>query len=221
MYFRSKKLILITILILIIIIPLLSSCSAQKGADGPSIGGIPFSEYDEIIFQDNTYKIFKAEDNYFNLGNNNSCFIYYYQEYEKMNSENWIINYYDTYQIITINKTVDPNLLNEIYNKLKPIINEIELSLNLSFELHNDETPLEKEFIIDNTKEYQNLYILDMYIPFRIQNVYEYETYIIYIPVYTFLAYRNNEVVTFIYDENHIYDYDYHNFISSSKITKK
>ena len=60
-----------------------------------------------------------------------------------------------------------------------------------------------------------------MCVPFRVQNMMTYETYIIYIPVYTFLAYQNNESVTFVYDNNHIYSINYYDFIYYDNLLQK
>lgn len=212
---------LFLLLLLIIIVPLVSSCGAQGSKDN-SLNGIPFTQQDELVYNDCIYQIYAAADyKYFDLQKPKTAFIYYYQEYEKINSDNWIINYYDIYQLIIINNTIEPDLLKEIYNKVKPIISNIETQVNLTFELYEDETPLEKEFIIDNTRDYQKLYILDMCVPFRVQNMMTYETYIIYIPVYTFLAYQNNESVTFVYDNNHIYSINYYDFIYYDNLLQK
>ena len=206
-------------LILIILIPLLTSCAAASNKKG--INRIPFNYYENIYFNDIEYQIYTvADEMYFDLNDLDGALIYYYKEYEKKGTDQWIINYYDAYQFRVSDVTIDEKLLDDFYSKVSPIIENIEQYLNLSFETHSDETRLEKEFIIDNI-DCDSVMIIDMYIPFKLVNSLSYETNVIYIPVKTFLAYRNNYKVIMIYDENKKYEYNYYDFIRSYTVFMK
>ena len=62
----------------------------------------------------------------------------------------------------------------------------------------------EKEFTINNLGLYDNIYIIDMYIPFIIEDVKYNEVYTILIPVNSFVGYEQNDNMQFIYNKDNI-----------------
>ena len=110
--------------------------------------------------------------------------------------------------------------LNEFYSQILGILDKYEYSLGTNLTLHENGLVLNYEYIVDLNKEFSELFIIDLYIPFRIFNTNKNQTYFINVPVKTFLGYRNNNQIELVYEDNNAIVLNYELFISLSNINE-
>ena len=99
---------------------------------------------------------------------------------------------------------------------IKDLLLNYEQKLDIIFEIPVNNSKEEREYVINNNILFEKLYIIDLYIPFRIINESTNQIYYISIPVKNFLAYQQEDDLTIYYDEKKVI-LDYNKFISSSK----
>ena len=176
-----KKLLLS--IFLIVITFCIASCS--KNPSG-SISGYPFRLYDEFVLGGKTYEIFVLPEEAIDL--NEHYYTYLYKEYKSEDVYSWTINYYDTYEYLLSRQDISDEELKVFSDKIQSVLKIYEEKLKISFELHNHKTNLRKEYTIINFNQYEAIYLIDMYIPFRL-NI-DYKTYFISVPVKTLIGYK-------------------------------
>ena len=224
MYKYIKKCFILVFLI--IMIPLLTSCAAGPGGgnQGPSASdGVPFVYYSSFNYNESSYDIFIIKDyEHISLKADYNCAMHFsYKEYQKQEVSCWTINYLENNQYCVIPNYLESDVINSFYENVKNIIKDYENYLNITFDIYQDETIVEKELTATNLENYEKILVIDLLIPFRLVDKYNRQTYNIYIPVKTFLGYKNNDVLKLVYDENHIIETDYYYFIYSENIIKK
>ena len=66
-------------------------------------------------------------------------------------------------------------------------------------------------------KEFESVFVIDLYLPYKLRNVITNEEYIFNVPIKSFLAYKHNDVICVIFDQENIL-LDYNTFISSVNV---
>lgn len=205
---------------IVILITSLVGCAMQKG-DADYVDGIPFVYYDSFACGNKTYEVYQVEQ--VKLLSSDLTDIgsikYDYQEIEKLSSQgdanNWIINYYQNYEYQMEQAILEKEVLDALYVNILDSLKVYETSLDISFEYYEEGRIVERELVVDSKKDFSSVLIVDLYIPYRVVDTTNIQTYIIYIPVKTSLAYRNNNVIEFVFDDKTIV-VDYYAFISLS-----
>lgn len=208
------------ILLIMIFIPLLTSCGAGGGAG--AISGLPFVSYKSLIFNDNYYEVYILEDNKLlslemeeNVG-----IIYKYKKMVNTESNQWTINYLDTYQFIT-DTFISDEFLNEFNKVISPKINEYSNYLSLELYSYDQKTIVEKEFTIINNNIYDAIYIIDLCIPFIVYDNTNYTRIYIEVPVKTIIGYEKDSLVTIDYGNDLIKEIDSNVFLTLESIIEK
>lgn len=187
---------------LIISILILSGCGAAQSPNG-ELSGIPFSYYKEYSYNDKTYTIYAIEND--TIDYLNGTVYYKYTKYNKQNVKTWIINYIDNnqYYIYSSSTPLHKEQINEFSKNIKDSLTNYQNKLNMTFDIYEDETKIEKEFIIENNT-YENIYIIDMYIPFNLLINETREVYTILVPVKTIIGYQQSNLISINYDNNNV-----------------
>ena len=214
-----KKILLLLIFVSCIFI---TSCGKKEGSnDSLNFDGIPFEYYTSFKSSNETYDLYIINNPLlFDVEILNEMFLvsYKYNKFQKENSSNWIINYYKEYHYYVNDNSISQEFLNDFYNQILDTIDLYEKSLEISLDLYEDGHILNNEYIIDLQKEFSELFLIDLYIPYRIINKTTYQTYLINIPVKTFLGYRNNNQIELVYDDAKTVVLYYDLFISSTNV---
>ena len=145
---------------------------------------------------------------------------YRFDKFQKENTKTWIINYNKEYNYISNIQNINQEFLNEFYSQILGILDKYEYSLGTNLTPHENGLVLNYEYIIDLNKEFSELFIIDLYIPFRIFNTNKNQTYFINVPVKTFLGYRNNNQIELVYEDNNAIVLNYELFISLPNINE-
>ncbi len=216
-----KKILLLLILILCIFI---TSCAKREPNHSDStVDGIPFEYYNSFDFNEESYDLYIV-DNPILLNNDildeMLLVSYRYDKFQKENTKTWIINYNKEYNYISNIQNKNQEFLNEFYSQILGILDKYEYSLGTNLTPHENGLVLNYEYIVDLNKEFSELFIIDLYIPFRIFNANKNQTYFINVPVKTFLGYRNNNQIELVYEDNNAIVLNYELFISLSNITE-
>lgn len=209
--------------VLILSLSLLHGCKKKDNAHSDGINdGVPFNYYTSFEYENNQYDLYKVVDPMIitdQLYGNIYKLEYYYNVFKKTNtSSEWIINYYQQYDYLISNNNLNENIIDIFYNNITNTLNEYETSLNIELEYFKDSTLLQKEFKINLNKEFNEVFVIDLYIPFKLINKNLNQTYTISVPVKTFLAYRNNDLITIVYNNELFYTLNYNEFISLSNV---
>lgn len=209
--------------VLILSLSLLHGCGKKDNAHSDGINdGVPFNYYTSFEYENNQYDLYKVVDPMIitdQLYGNIYKLEYYYNVFKKTNtSSEWIINYYQQYDYLISNNNLNENIIDIFYNNITNTLNEYETSLNIELEYFKDSTLLQKEFKINLNKEFNEVFVIDLYIPFKLINKTLNQTYTISVPVKTFLAYRNNDLITIVYNNELFYTLNYNEFISLSNV---
>ncbi len=214
---RFKKIIIV--ILIAVLIPFMASCALPHFKF--PISGIAFDSYKTIEIENERYEIYKISDEqYLTIDELNSAFLYNYQEIKKPSCIQWTINYFEYNEYLQTNN-LDTIILNQFYNSIKPLLDNYQSNLSFAFDLYQHNEYLEKEFTIENIYEYNNIYLIDMYIPFQIVNLNSNIEYLIYIPVKTFLCYRINESMKLVLDSEHVINTTYYDFVNSANVLEK
>lgn len=216
-----KKILLLLILILCIFI---TSCGKREPNHSDStVDGIPFEYYNSFDFNKESYDLYIV-DNPILLNNDildeMLLVSYRFDKFQKENTKTWIINYNKEYNYISNIQNKNQEFLNEFYSQILGILDKYEYSLGTNLTLHENGLVLNYEYIVDLNKEFSELFIIDLYIPFRIFNTNKNQTYFINVPVKTFLGYRNNNQIELVYEDNNAIVLNYELFISLSNINE-
>lgn len=202
---------------LFLLILVLTSCGSYD--NDTNTDGIPFVYYDSFVFEDITYEVYEVENIYlFNNENlDNQIIKYEYEELERnpLSTDEWIINYLQDYDYHMNQIKVEKDVVNKMYENIYNSIIKFEENLKIDLEYYPSDRLIEREFLVDETKEYTSILLIDLLIPYRLVNTKTDQTNIIYIPVKTSLAYRNNDVLEIVFD-NLIINVNYSDFISLS-----
>lgn len=212
-----KKIILNIFLIISILI--FSGCGAAAGPTG-ALSGIPFLYYKEYSYNNKIYTIYALENDaidYFN-----GTVYYKYTKYNKQDVNTWIINYIDNnqYYVYSSSALLQKEQINEFSNNIKDCLINYQNKLNITFDIYDDETKIEKEFIIENNT-YENIYIIDMYIPFNLLNNETREVYTILVPVKTIIGYQKSGLITIHYANNVIESINIDTFLNTYYVENK
>lgn len=205
------------LIISIISLTSLISCASNTDKYKPN-DGVPYKKYQSLEYDNTKYSIYCLEyDLTFEellLNDMIDKFNYTYKELEKKESNTWIINYYHINKYLTDELSIE--LIDQVYSLVKNLLSNYENILDIVFTIPVNNSEEEREYIIDNSIIFEKLYIIDLYIPFRIINESTNQIYYISIPVKNFLAYQQEDDLTLYYDEKKVV-LDYNKFISSSK----
>lgn len=216
---KNRKIFLF--LIILITITSLISCASRPGGGAmePSVSdGVPYKKFQSFEYENTKYSIYCLEYNStfeeLLLNDMIDKFNYSCKELERKESDTWIINYQHTNKYIS--EEFDDDFINNVYLLIKDLLLNYEQKLDIIFEIPVNNSKEEREYIINNNILFEKLYIIDLYIPFRIVDESTSQTYFISIPVKNFLAYQQEDDLTIYYDEKKVI-LDYNKFISSSK----
>lgn len=208
------------LLAILLLITSLVGCAMKKG-DTDYVDGIPFVYYNSFICGNKTYEVYEVEQikllssDLTDMGS----IKYDYQEIKEPSSQaetsNWTINYYQNYEYQMEQALLEKEVLEALYENILDSLKAHEKSLDISLEYYEDERIIERELKVDTSKDYSSILIVDLHIPYRILDKMDGQTYIIYIPVKTSLAYRNDNIIEFVFDDKTI-TVDYDDFISLS-----
>jgi len=206
------------LIISIISLTSLISCASNPKGDTTPTDGIPYKKYQSFKYDNTLYSVYCLEYSLtfeeLLLNDMIDKFNYTYKELEKKESDTWIINYQHTNKYI-VDKLTD-EVVEQVYSLVKNLLSSYQNTLDIVFSIPVNNSEEEREYIIDNNIIFEKLYIVDLYIPFRIIDETNSQTYFISIPVKNFLAYQQEDDLTIYYDEKKVV-VDYNKFISSSK----
>lgn len=208
-----------SLLFLFIAITLLMVGCSAKGPDHVVDGNF-FVFNCKFEYDDHIYEIYSLSsvDLFSDDGQSlNNELVFTYTEKEKIEASTWIINYYDYNDYIVTKDNIDKELLDVFYDRVKDSLIDYGNDLNIEFDLNYDHEMIEKEFVVDLENEYSSIMIVDLYIPFKING---YQTFNVYVPVKTFLAYRNNDLVLLKFNEYEL-SMPYEVFVSLSNVKEK
>lgn len=213
----NKK--IITIIVLLLLVNFLFGC-ASNGYD-QYVDGIPFVYYSSFTASDVKYEVYEVEQVAL-ISNDNmntmKSIKYDYQEIDKntsLDTSEWIINYYQDYDYQISKMDLSKEVLNTLYEKVAPSLDNISKKLGITLEYYPDDRIIEREYIVNQSKDFDSVLIVDLSIPYRLVDCSNHQTYIIYIPVKTTLAYRKNADLELILDDKNI-SLSYEAFISLS-----
>ncbi len=216
-----KKRIFILILFLLGLISL-NGCKAKSDLDNFANNEIPFNFYKSFTLNDNTYDLYciknpKLFDQEFT--DDMRLIRYLYKRYDKINISkyhNWRINTLYQYEYL-VDVKLNNELLEMFNDNIVEKLVEYQISLDMKFEHYNEKKIIEKEFIVDQSKTYDYVYLIDLCIPFKLINRNTTQIYNINIPVKTILAYQDIDQMEFVYDE-FVLTTDYHSFFSFDNV---
>lgn len=218
---------IIFMLLLLVALPLISCSSGHHpGSDeNDNIDGIPFYMFKKFVMDSSLYEIYKPSDVLFidNFNSDSGKVIkYYYSEYNKIDSsetnlQNWTINYKQEVEKVFYDNYEKKELIERFYEEIKDSILEYSILFNTTLDYYNNTSEFEKEFIVDMNKEFESVFVIDLYLPYKLRNVITNEEYIFNVPIKSFLAYKHNDVICVIFDQENIL-LDYNTFISSVNV---
>jgi len=209
-----KKLIIYIFLIISILV--LNGCGASQSPNA-DLSGVHYKYYTEYTYNNETYIIYFLQDNQVNYLNGS---IYYeYKEYDRSEVDTWIINYIDNYQYKIYNaySKLENEEIKQFSNNITECLNHFENLLNIQFDIYEDETKVEKEFIIHDNG-YEKLYLLDMYIPFKLEKSYTRESFTILVPVKTVLGYEKDSEIYINFTTNITKTINKNEFMNSNNV---
>ncbi len=216
-----KKRIFIFILFLFAIITL-NGCNAKGDFENIANNEIPFNYYRSFTLNDNMYDLYCIKNpKLFDQEFSDEMLLirYFYKQYDKIDINkyhNWRINTLYQYEYL-VDVELNNELLEMFNNNIVEKLNEYQISLGINFEYYNEKKIIEKEFKIDQSKTYEYVYLIDLYIPFKLINRNMNQIYNINIPVKTILAYQGFDQMEFIYEE-FVLTTDYHSFFSFDNV---
>jgi len=196
----------ITLLIISILIFIGCSAPINNSEISEMLDGMPYSYYKTFQYNNNEYKIYAIDIEEIDILN--GTIIYVYERYDKNNiKENintWTINYITTNQYYIYNRYNKPSndIINEFKNQINDKLNEYEQKLTINFQVYNNLETVEKEFTINNLGMYDNIYVIDMYIPFALNINNSSDLITILLPVSTFICYEQQDNMQFVYNNN-------------------
>lgn len=223
------------VFILVLAFFLLTCCSASSKGDyennNPSIDennkDVSYQLYKNFSYGDEIYQIYKIEnaitfDELIVSKNNNLKYVVY--EYDNVYDDtlapsSWIINYQQEISQIINNNSYSNDLLNEINHQIKMSIYEYELVLDMKLDFYDDLFSIEKELKVESSYQADTILAIDLYIPYQIKISSTNETFTIYIPVKSFLGYKNNNTVICVYDDK-TKEISYDDFININNVYK-
>ncbi len=216
--------------VIILLFFVMTSCSASNKDNGPkpSEDYIVMDFYKTIEIDTVQYTVYKPLHINFFKDLDRSALRYYYNEYPKIDNSDsnlttWTLNYnqqvkdlfnnsLSSYTYSEFNKA----LYHEFYKHIEDSIKEYDINLGVTLDYYKNESELQKEFTVDMTREFSSVLIIDLYIPYHFTSEYH-KDYYLHIPVKSFLAYKNDNTLTIIYDDKEKVIY-YDTFISSQNV---
>lgn len=196
---------------------ILTSCAAYK--NDFKTDGIPFVYYDSFVYENTKYEVYEVESIYLINSDSsiNQVIKYEYQELENDNlsTDEWIINYLQDYDYHMNHLEIEKEVIDKLYEKIYDSLMKFEEILAIDLEYYPTERLIEREFLVDEKVEYTSVLLIDLLIPYRLVNKNNNQTNIIYIPVKTSLAYRNNNLLKLVFDDL-VIDINYDDFVSLS-----
>ena len=192
---------LIMLIFLIFSLLLITGCGEAAREPYEELNGIPFSYYNEFNYNTETYTIYNVSDEFISI--KNGALFYGYKEYRNQEYCTWTINYIEKHQYKIFNKydlTLEAEEINVFKTNIQDLLINYQEKLNIDFDLYDLNQEIEKEFTILNNDKYTSIYIMDMYIPFKIDKNNSYDTYIILVPVKTLIFYELNETIKVEYE---------------------
>ena len=220
---KFKKIFLIFVLFLSL--SLISCASGQFNTETGSdhISGVPFYEFRKFVFNDEQYSIFKTDNVKFidHFEDREGKVIkYVYHEYPRIEENNlqvWTINYKQEVENILSDNYDDIDLIKKFYDEIESSLLEYSILLNVDLEIYKSSDELEKEFNIDMTNYFDSILVIDAYLPYKLHNITKNEEYIFYVPIKSFLAYKNESLIKVILDDEE-HELSYQSFISSNNV---
>ena len=216
----TKYISLIILFIAFFITGCASTSPNDKGEN--AIDGVAYYQYKQFEFEEILYSIYSLEKvNFIDeaIEYEYSALKYFYTEYNKLNVNEWTLNYYQD----TLRKFNDPNTPKELfktfYLNIQDSLNEYQKELGLIFDKYENEADFEKEFIVDMSKDFQSILIIDLYLPYQLKNENSKQIYYLNVPVKSCIAYRNGDYLSFEYDNKNI-TILYEAFISLNDVYK-
>lgn len=180
----------------------ITGCGAVQYAPFEELNGIPFEYYNTFNYNNETYTLYNVSDEYITI--KNGSIFYSYEKYQEPNYNTWTINYIEKYQYKVFNRyesTLTDDEIDFFNQSIQDLLNHYQEKLNINFDLYELNQEIEKEFTIVNNDQYSSIYIMDMYIPFRIEKDNSYNIYIILVPVKTLIFYELNETIKVEYED--------------------
>lgn len=154
--------------------------------------------------------------------NDKPNFVYYIEEYKMdntVNVSNWTINYKQDVTSIICEVPLEEAFVNMVYENIRTSLKEVSLMLDITLDYYYNLFDVEKELLVDMNNEFQSVYVVDLYLPYLLQNQTKNQAYIINVPIKSILAYLNNENLKLILDDEEI-EIPYESFISSPYVFK-
>lgn len=194
---------------LILLILILTSCASAR--DDATPDAIPFNLLDEIEISETEkatiYEISDIENVY-----------YVYEQFTKPDSTTWIINYIYSYEYIVDDENIPIFLYDHLYDTVTASLDRIQEEFNIEFKYNKDGFSEEREVVIDDIKEEDEVFLIDLYIPYKItyQDGMNKNDYVVMIPVYTFLSLKNGDNISFNNET-----YNFVSFTEKSNVLKK
>lgn len=198
--------------------------SSTKKPIWNSISDEEYIQIDKFVYDNIEYTIEKIKSPAFidaYLESKNSNLIYYIEQYYSVDETltSWSINYKQDVKKILSEDDLSVEFVNTLYQKIEPHIGALTLDLQLSIEYYDNLFSIEKELPVDMEKEFTSIFVVDVYIPFKIKNVTTNEAIFINIPIKSFLGYVNESSIIFVYDEKSI-SLEYDSFIKNDNVIK-
>ena len=154
------------------------------------------------------------------LTNDNlSNYIYIIKEYKNnldSSLSNWSINYRQDVSKIICSKDLEQDFILDFYQKIESSLNTFEIKTKIEIDYYENLFEIEKELPVNMEIEFTSVIAIDIYLPYQLINQTSNETYIIYVPIKSFLAYKNNDEIKIPLEEDLILNYD--SFIAFSNV---
>ena len=215
-------------LMFIILINLLTSCSAGHGnaSSQQPQGSQSYYEFKTITYENVKYVLYKNNDITFidQISSKKVTGLKYYVTIFNVGTDaldytNWTINYKLNNQHIDPLNHVDDEFIRYVYNHLETTILEYQTMFDVELEYYQDIFNIEKEFQIDMNKLSDNIHIIDVYLPIKILNESNQAVFEIYIPIKSLLAYQQINILHLLCDNN-IIEVEYGQFINTEGVSK-
>ena len=229
----NKSFLIFTIFVMLMIVFGCTNGSGgnSSGDDSPtkkpiwnSISDEEYIQIDKFVYDNIEYTIEKIKSPAFieaYLESKNSNLVYCIEQYYSVDETltSWSINYKQDVKKILSEDDLSVEFVNALYQKIESHIGALTLDLQLSIEYYDNLFSIEKELPVDMEKEFTSIFVVDVYIPFKIKNVTTNEAIIINIPIKSFLGYVNESLIIFVYDEKSI-SLEYDSFIKNDNVIK-
>ena len=226
--------------LIIICIFVMTGCAAggsfPNGEDDPSNSPSRPNDFDELegaiqgdfqqvmkyTYNDSIYIIQELKDiTPFNelTDKNLGDYIYVIKEYEMAEDStvsNWSINYRQDVSKMICSNDLGVEFINDFYQKIESSLKTFEIKIGLEIDYYENLFEIEKELPVNMEIMFKSIFSIDIYLPYQLINQTSNETFMMYVPIKSFLAYKNFDEIKIPLEEDLVFNYD--SFIAFSNV---